>query len=95
MFSDTFAGTAPASVHGFIAAQLIGCACAIFTVRTLYPDVASAEAGDVILPYREEALLDGDRSIRRADARYQAPAVHISRAKKRRVTKSHMFARIM
>jgi arsenate reductase len=37
MFSDTFAGIAPASVPGFVVAQLIGGALAIGVVRVLYP----------------------------------------------------------
>jgi glycerol uptake facilitator-like aquaporin len=51
MFSDTFAGIAPASVPGFIAAQLVGCACAIFVVRALYPDVTPADAAAVIVAH--------------------------------------------
>jgi glycerol uptake facilitator-like aquaporin len=42
MFSDTFAGIAPSSAPGYIAAQLIGGACAILLVRVLYPDVTPA-----------------------------------------------------
>jgi arsenate reductase len=38
--SNTFAGIAPSSAPGFIAAQLIGGAAAIGTVRALYPEVA-------------------------------------------------------
>jgi glycerol uptake facilitator-like aquaporin len=64
MFSNTFAGIAPASVPGFIAAQLVGCGLAILTVRTLYPDVTPAEAADVILPHSGEAAHDGVRSVR-------------------------------
>jgi glycerol uptake facilitator-like aquaporin len=37
MFSDTFAGIAPASVPGFVAAQLIGGLVAIAAVSALYP----------------------------------------------------------
>ena len=37
MFSDTFAGIAPASVPGFIIAQLLGGAIAFGAVRALYP----------------------------------------------------------
>ena len=37
MFSNTFAGIAPASVPGFVIAQLIGGAVAIGVVRVLYP----------------------------------------------------------
>ena len=39
MFSDTFAGIAPASVPAFVAAQLVGGALAYAAVRVLYPDV--------------------------------------------------------
>jgi glycerol uptake facilitator-like aquaporin len=46
MFSDTFAGIAPASVPGFIAAQLVGGLLAIAVVRRLYPDVTPAEAAE-------------------------------------------------
>jgi arsenate reductase len=39
MFSDTFAGIAPASVPGFVIAQLVGGLVAIGVLRALYPDV--------------------------------------------------------
>ena len=51
MFSNTFAGIAPASVPSFIVAQLVGGACAILALRTLYPDVTPEEAADVLLPH--------------------------------------------
>jgi glycerol uptake facilitator-like aquaporin len=51
IFSNTFAGIAPASVAGYVVAQLIGCACAILLIRALYPDVTAAEAGEVMLPH--------------------------------------------
>jgi glycerol uptake facilitator-like aquaporin len=51
MFSNTFAGIAPASVPGFIAAQLVGCACAILAIRVLYPDVTPSDAAEVIMPH--------------------------------------------
>lgn len=50
MFSDTFAGIAPASAPGFIAAQLIGGAVAIGLIRALYPDITPAEAAEAIVP---------------------------------------------
>jgi arsenate reductase len=53
-FSDTFAGIAPASVPGFIAAQLAGGACAILAIRALYPDVTPAEAAEVVMPHHQE-----------------------------------------
>ncbi len=51
MFSNTFAGIAPASVPTFILAQLVGTACAILALRVLYPDVTADEAADVVLPH--------------------------------------------
>jgi glycerol uptake facilitator-like aquaporin len=54
MFSNSFAGIAPASVPGFIGAQLIGGACAILAIRVLYPDVTPAEAADVVMPHYQE-----------------------------------------
>ena len=51
MFSDTFAGIAPASVPAFVAAQLVGGLCAIAIIRTLYPGVTPADAADVVLPH--------------------------------------------
>jgi glycerol uptake facilitator-like aquaporin len=54
MFSNTFAGIAPASVPGFIVAQLLGGACAILAIRALYPDITPAEAADAIMPHHEQ-----------------------------------------
>jgi glycerol uptake facilitator-like aquaporin len=54
MFSDTFAGIAPASVPGFVVAQLVGGACAIFVLMVLYPDVTPAEAAEVVMPHYQE-----------------------------------------
>jgi arsenate reductase len=51
MFSNTFAGIAPASAPGFIAAQLIGAAIAAAVVRTLYPRVQSIDAATVVVPH--------------------------------------------
>jgi len=55
MFSNTFAGIAPASVPTFVLAQLAGGACAILAIRVLYPDVTPAEAEEVLLPHHQEA----------------------------------------
>jgi arsenate reductase len=51
MFSDTFAGIAPASVPGFIVAQLIGGAGALVLVRVLYPDLGPEAAAEVVVPH--------------------------------------------
>ena len=53
MFSNTFAGIAPGSAPGYIAAQLVGGAVAVGVIRTLYPDVRTA-AADVIVPFGSE-----------------------------------------
>jgi glycerol uptake facilitator-like aquaporin len=50
MFSDTFAGIAPGSVPGFVAAQLVGVVVAVGLVRYLFPDAALV-AGDVVVPH--------------------------------------------
>src|SRR6202161_247810 len=48
MFSNTFAGIAPASVPGYITAQLVGGACAILAVTALYPDLTPDEAAEAV-----------------------------------------------
>jgi glycerol uptake facilitator-like aquaporin len=55
MFSDTFAGIAPASVPGFAVAELVGGAIAIGVVRALYPDVGPVAAAEVVVPHEELA----------------------------------------
>ena len=50
MFSNTFAGIAPASVPSFIGAQLVGGIFAVLLVRTLYPDITPPDAAEVVLP---------------------------------------------
>jgi arsenate reductase len=51
MFSDTFAGIAPASVLPYIAAQLAGAVIAFGAIRALYPDVGPVTAADVVVPH--------------------------------------------
>lgn len=60
IFSDTFAGIAPASVPGFVVAQLAGAAIAVAVIRALYPGVTPAVAAEVVLPH------DGGRDPRGA-----------------------------
>ncbi|HEY4427715.1 MAG TPA: MIP/aquaporin family protein [Solirubrobacteraceae bacterium] len=48
MFSNSFAGIAPASVPAFVLAQLVGGIAALAVIRSLYPDLTPAEAGDVV-----------------------------------------------
>ena len=50
MFSNTFAGIAPASVPAYVVAQLVGGTVAIAVIRALYPDVTPQDASEVVLP---------------------------------------------
>ena len=54
MFSDTFAGIAPASAPAYIAAQVIGGALAVAVIRALYPRLTPAEAADIIVPHHRD-----------------------------------------
>jgi len=51
MFSDTFAGIAPASVPAFVIAQCVGGVVAIVAIRSLYPGITPGEAGQATLPH--------------------------------------------
>jgi glycerol uptake facilitator-like aquaporin len=64
MFSDTFAGIAPSSAPGYIAAQLIGGAVGLVLVRMFYPDLGPAEASAAILPNQATVEADRERSLR-------------------------------
>jgi glycerol uptake facilitator-like aquaporin len=50
MFSNTFAGIAPSSAPGFIAAQIAGGVLGLGLVRLFYPDLTRAQASTVMLP---------------------------------------------
>ena len=53
MFSDTFAGIAPASVPAFVAMQLVGAVLAVALIRGLYPGVTADQAAEVVVPHQE------------------------------------------
>lgn len=53
--SDTFAGISPASVPGFIVAQLVGTGLAVGVVRLLWPDIAEV-ADVVVVPHDDGAV---------------------------------------
>jgi glycerol uptake facilitator-like aquaporin len=57
MFSDTFAGIAPASAPAYVVAQLVGGVAAIGLIRTLYPGVTSDAVADVVIPHPAEATV--------------------------------------
>jgi glycerol uptake facilitator-like aquaporin len=70
MFSDTFAGIAPASVPGFVVAQLIGGVVAIGVIRMLYPGITPDEAAEVMVPHAAETAT-GDGTPRAVAPRYR------------------------
>ena len=63
MFSDTFAGIAPSSAPGYIAAQLIGGAVGFVLVRLFYPHLGPAEASAAIVPNEATVGADRERSL--------------------------------
>jgi glycerol uptake facilitator-like aquaporin len=62
MFSDTFAGIAPASAPAFIAAQVVGGALAVGLIKVLYPGVTPAEAERIVIPHLGESA-PGDDAV--------------------------------
>ncbi|MRH93555.1 aquaporin family protein [Nocardia sp. SYP-A9097] len=54
IFTDTFAGIAPSSAPGFIAAQLIGALLGLGAIALFYPELPAA-AEDVIVPHPRAA----------------------------------------
>ena len=52
MFSDTFAGIAPASAPAFIAAQIVGALVGLALIVALYPD-AALTADEVVTPHHD------------------------------------------
>lgn len=61
MFSDTFAGIAPASVPSYVVVQLLGGVLAFFVIRFLYPGLSAEEASEVMLPHEEPEREPGSR----------------------------------
>ena len=61
IFSDTFAGIAPGSAPGFIAAQIVGALLGLALIAALYPD-AAATADDVVIPHHAETHHADQRS---------------------------------
>jgi glycerol uptake facilitator-like aquaporin len=51
MFSDSFAGIAPASAPAYVVAQLVGGVAAVGLIRALYPGVSAEAAADVVIPH--------------------------------------------
>jgi glycerol uptake facilitator-like aquaporin len=60
MFSDTFAGIAPSSAPGFIAAQIVGGLIGLALVVVLYPGVAR-NADDVVVAHPRQDIGESER----------------------------------
>jgi glycerol uptake facilitator-like aquaporin len=63
VFSNTFAGIAPASVAPFIVAQLAGALLAVLAIRVLYPDVTPDMAAQVVVPHPELATNSDGQAV--------------------------------
>ena len=59
-FTNTFAGIAPVSLVGFIAAQLVGAAVGVALIAVLYPG-AGAAAADVVVPHEQAGSASNGR----------------------------------
>ena len=59
MFSNTFAGIAPASVPSFVVAQVIGGAVAMVVIVVVYPGMTGAQAAAVTVPHDVLSGLSG------------------------------------
>jgi arsenate reductase len=75
MFSDTFAGIAPASVPAFVVVQLLGGVVGIAVIRALYPDLTPDEAAEIMLPQAEvlEDRASGQGGAMKIKLRWPAP----------------------
>ncbi len=63
MFSNTFAGIAPASVPSFVLAQIVGGAAAVIVLRVLYPDITAEEAAEIMVPHPDGRTDAPDRPV--------------------------------
>jgi arsenate reductase len=54
MFSDSFAGIAPASVPAYVVVQLLGGGVALGLIAVLYPGLSAEEAGEIMVPQRTD-----------------------------------------
>jgi arsenate reductase len=58
MFSDSFAGIAPASAPAYIGAQVIGGVLAVVVIRALYPRLTPAQAASIVVPHNSQPPAD-------------------------------------
>jgi len=60
MFSDSFAGIAPSSAPGFVAAQAGGGIAGVLIIKILYPTLTPAQAAGAVVPH---GTADGVRDL--------------------------------
>lgn len=77
MFSDTFAGIAPASAPPFVVAQVLGGVLGVVLVCVLYPDVGRA-ADEVVVPQQPVREPTQDREDARAAGRAPSPGTGLT-----------------
>jgi glycerol uptake facilitator-like aquaporin len=53
MFSNTFAGIAPASAPSFVSAQIVGGLVAFALIKVLYPGLTKTQAAEAIQPHHQ------------------------------------------
>jgi glycerol uptake facilitator-like aquaporin len=63
--SNTFAGIAPSSVPSFVGAQVLGGVVAVGLIWLLYPNITAEQAGQVLLPHREDRPVPRKPSVGR------------------------------
>ncbi|MGF6886700.1 glycerol uptake facilitator-like aquaporin [Nocardia sp. GAS34] len=63
IFSDTFAGIAPSSTPGFIAAQIAGALLGLGLIALLYPTTPAAAADNVVVPHHTDPATTTDNPI--------------------------------
>jgi|SRR3954452_1994643 glycerol uptake facilitator-like aquaporin len=66
MFSDTFAGIAPASVPAFVVAQIVGAGLGAGLVLGLYPDATGSTDNAVVPHPTDHTTSDSRRSVERS-----------------------------
>jgi arsenate reductase len=64
MFSNTFAGIAPASVASFAGAQLVGGLAGFALIRVLYPGIGPEAAAKAVVPHDERPVASASATAR-------------------------------
>jgi glycerol uptake facilitator-like aquaporin len=68
VFSNSFAGIAPASAPAYVAAQLVGGALAVAAIRALFPVLTPAQAAEVVVHHGGDDAGRSAETVRLIDA---------------------------